>query len=82
MAIFEFSSSNGSSFNLLYECRVIEVREIGDRNQSHISYLVELPYDFRSYTSCEERGYEEWKANSHKCITTFQGYECSMISLL
>ena len=79
MAIFEFSSSNGfSSFNLNFECRSIEIREIEDENQSHFSYLVKLPW--RSYlvnldieTSCEERGYEELRTDPEYCITAFQG---------
>ena len=73
MAIFEFSSSNGfSSFNLFFECRRIEIRDIGDENQSHFSYLVSyLPYDLKSDTSCEERGYE--KGIYGNCITSFQG---------
>ena len=83
MAIFEFSSSNGfSSFNLNFECRNIEITEIVDGNQSHFSYLVHLPYGLRSYTSCEERGYEECSCDECQCwesmpvpycITTFQG---------
>ena len=73
MAIFEFSSSNGlSSFTLNFECRSIEIRGI-EYGISHFSYLVQLPYDFRGYTSCEERGYEKFWADPEYCITTFQG---------
>ena len=71
MAIFEFLSSNGlSSFTLNFECRHIEIREIEDENQSHFSYLVDLPNDLRSDTSCQERGYDEWTSY---CITSFKG---------
>ena len=75
MAIFEFSSSNGlSSFNLLFECRSIQIREIEDKNDIYFAYLVWLPDALRSETACEERGYEDfWEKNSSNCITTFQG---------
>ena len=80
MALFEFSSSNGySSFNLFYECRRILITEIEDGNQSHFSYLVDLPYDLQSNTSCEERGFEELKTGHDDCITDFQGKKYSMI---
>ena len=76
MAIFEFSSSNGfSSFNLNFECRLIQVQlfksnhsnitEI-DANEISFSYLVVLPtYDLihqenPSDTLCEERDYEKF----------------------
>ena len=74
MAIFEFSSSNGfSSFTLNFECRGIEISEIGEENQSPFS--VWLPFDLRGYTSCEERGYEinQWTNPDSFCITSFQG---------
>ena len=81
MAIFEFSSSNGfSSFYINFECRSIEIIE--DENNNHFSYRVRLPYDLWSYTSCDERGYEEifmefkeihWNRVNKDCITTFQG---------
>ena len=91
MAIFGFSSSNGfSSFNLNFECRSIEIRDVAyelqlynayqlydieDGIQSYFSYLVQLPYDLRTYTSCEERGYEIRPKNyrGNHCITFFQG---------
>ena len=82
MAIFEYSSSNGSSFNLLYECRKIQILDIGDGNQSHISYKVILPYDLQSDTWCGERGYEELNTHyyvRYDCTTTLQGKKCSMI---
>ena len=74
MAIFEFSSSNGfSSFTLNFECRGIEISEIGEENQS--PFAVWLPFDLRGYTSCEERGYEinQWTNPNSFCITSFQG---------
>ena len=70
MAILEFSSSNGfSSFTLNFECRRIRIRDIGDENNNHFIYLVELPWYIDGSwndTSCDERGYdsniayEEW----------------------
>ena len=90
MAIFEFSSLNGySSFNLIYECRSIRIREIEDVNQSQFSYVVELPLSrtvnledgFRS-DMCEKRGFEEFKKYPdyiHYCITNFQGKKYSRI---
>ena len=71
MAIFEFSSSNGfSSFNLNFECRYTDIRDIGDENQSHFSYLINLLPDLRSDVWCQERSYEEWGSF---CITSLQG---------
>ena len=94
VAIFEFSSSNGySSFNLLYECRRIQIKEMGDDVQSHFSYLVEIPCPHEA--CCEERGYETWELSATlnmcelsffcigliitTCITSFQGEKCSMM---
>ena len=80
-AIFEYSSSNGSSsFTLLYECRRTQIIDTGGENHNHFPYLVELPPDIRSNRvkqSCEERSYKEWE--SDYCITTFQGLKCSRI---
>ena len=74
MAIFEYLSSNGSSFNLLYECRGIKIRDIGDVDNNNFSYLVDLPDQIKNETSsCAERGYEDWEAYSRYCITSFQG---------
>ena len=77
MAILEYSSSNGlSSFNLLFECRNVQIREIADENNNHFSYVVDLPYEI---TSCDERGFEQiilpnkYGENQEFCITTFQG---------
>ena len=89
MAIVEFSSSNGfSSFTLNFECRTIIIREIEDKNHIHFSYLVRLPSDLSSDTSCQERGYENlgYKKiglkNYSSCKTSFQGKKCSMMKLL
>ena len=72
MAIFEFSSSNGfSSFTLYFECLFIEVREVGDENNYHFSYLVYFPmWTVGGDTSCDKRGFE---TSSILCTTTFQG---------
>ena len=88
MALFEFSSSNGySSFNLFYECRSIQIEEIGDFRmiffyQSNFFYLVEFPCYHEA--CCEERGYEKWELNTWdwKCMTSFQGKKCSMMLFL
>ena len=81
MAILEFSSSNGfSSFSLNFECRNIQITEIGDQNNNYFTYLVNSPWDLRSDTSCDERGYEEWDTDRWiDCTTTFQGKKCSVI---
>ena len=77
-AIFEFSGSNGYvSLSVNFECRDIELIE--DEIQNHFSYLVFLPWDIKSDTSCFERNYEEWELDSEYCITTFQGNKCSMM---
>ena len=56
---------------------------IKDEIQNQFSYLVELPYDIQSNTSCVERNYEwdyeELVYSNIYCITTFQGKKCSMI---
>ena len=83
-AILEFWSSNGfSSFTLNFECRDIQIIDLGDGNQSNFAYLIYVTPAIRSDTLCEERGYEKWEtqvyADSDYCMTTFQGKKCSMI---
>ena len=83
-AIFEFSSSNGyKSFNLLYECRHIRIKDV--------SYEITPPNRKDVKAWCEERGYEQCSCEecsctgpfaqsmSDYCISTFQGNKCSMI---
>ena len=79
MAIFEFSSLNGfSSFSLNFECRRLVLREIGDENNNHFSYLVDFP-NFSQIEMCEEYGYEEYGYEEMEirddlfCITSFKG---------
>ena len=77
-AILEFSGSNGYvTLSVNFECR--EIYLIEDEIQNHFSYLVWLPSDIQSDTSCVERNYEEWELDSRYCITTFQGKKCSMM---
>ena len=64
--------------NLLYECRSIEIIEIGDENLSHFSYLIR-PHDWYNGAECEIRGYKQWESDSYYCIATFQGTKCLMI---
>ena len=91
-AIFEFSSSNGHSFfTVIYECRDIQLIDTGSENQNNFSYLVLLPIDWYTIDLdgpdpwyhvkllCEERGFEKWKVDSNRCITSFQGEKCSMM---
>ena len=79
-AIFEFSGSNRYvSLSVNFECR--EILLIEDEIQNYFSFLVFLPWDIQSDTSCVERNYEEWEVDSiyNYCITTFQGKKCSMM---
>ena len=74
----EFSGSNGYvSLSVNFECRTIWLTE--DEIQNNFFYLVELPFDIQSDTSCFERNYEEWELDSWYCITSFQGKKCSMM---
>ena len=82
--MLEFSGSNGYvTLSVNFECRGIYLIE--NEIQNHFSYLVWLPEDIQSDTSCFERNYEEWElnygsSNCHNCcITTFQGNKCSMM---
>ena len=75
MAIFEFSSSNGySSFTIDFECRHIEIIDLGDENQNRFFYIswswFPIWSDTPSDTPCEDRSYEAWDGF---CKTTFQG---------
>ena len=79
-AILEFSGSNRYvSLSVNFECR--EISLIEDEIQNHFSFLVFLPWNIQSDTSCVERNYEEWELDSiyNRCITTFQGKKCSMM---
>ena len=77
-AIFEFSGLNGYvTLSVNFECRDIFLLE--DEIQNIFFYLVELPYDIQSDTSCFERNYEEWELDSDFCVTSFQGNKCSMM---
>ena len=77
----EFSGFNGNlTFNLNFECRRIYLIE--DEIQNQFSYLVQLPLDIRSDTSCVERNYELLELDFDYCITTFQGKKCPMMKLL
>ena len=75
-AIIEFWSSNGSTFfNLIYECRGIDLIEIADGNQNHYGYKI-----YTSHESCEERDYKygEWPY----CVSSFKGSKCSNMKLI
>ena len=75
-AIIEFWSSNGSTFfNLIYECRHIELIEIADGNQNHYGYKI-----YTGHESCEERDYKngEWP----HCTSSFKGSKCSNMKLI
>ena len=77
IAFLEFSGSNGNvTLSVNFECR--DIKLIEDEIQNHFSYLVGLPYDILSDTSCVKRNYEKWEY-SWDCITSFQGKKCSMM---